>query len=725
MSIERNVVRASKATKPTRKEQSPRIKPAIGIRDRDVLAKAYLALLIERAGAPRRPHRKAPRRGGSDPVDALLDDLEDGTAPSVARLRPDVALAAVQVARSIADEAGLAKLLRQGCPVISVAVHRSEMVSSVRDVIETCVLSRDRVVQYEGRRVQPGLDEVLIVSRDGTGKDHKPDVGNDGVGVALYHGAAVIGIAPDPIRQLPRDLMRMADYNLELPEIDNSALSIVIDAVIGSPPTKVIDNHVLGLLDHSDLMLGFRGCQSADDWIDSLERIAVAKSENHSKGPRLEELSGYGAAKEWGLALAADLREFRTGKLKWHDVDNRGLLLSGPPGVGKTSFARALAKTASVPLIATSVAAWNQATYLSGTLQAMEEAFAKAKRAAPSILFIDELDGISDRAKLRGEHVEYWSQVVNRLLELLQGVDEREGVVVIGATNFPENIDAAVKRAGRLDHEIRIEKPDSQGLRQIIRHHLGSQLPDVDLSPVALASVGMTGADVESFVRRARGAARRARRAMDLSDLVQAAMAGKFDMPDNGRRICAIHEAGHVVAALTLGCAEVMGASLKAGGGATHLKDITQTATSAQLDDMVVLLMSGRAAEKLLMGAVTIGSGGRAGSDLDLATKLARDIELRFGFGKAGPIYLEGKTTEELLQVPWLFAAISDRLKAAELRAGELLAKHKDIVVSISDALAETGYLSAQRIREIMSGSADRSSKVGVEEPPANMGEAA
>ncbi len=96
-------------------------------------------------------------------------------------------------------------------------------------------------------------------------------------------------------------------------------------------------------------------------------------------------------------------------------------------GVGKTSFAKALAKSARVPLVATSVAEWNASDYLSGTLQAIRKIFAQAKSRAPCILFIDELDGISDRSEIRGEHVQYWTQVVNLFLELLAGVDERPG----------------------------------------------------------------------------------------------------------------------------------------------------------------------------------------------------------------------------------------------------------------------------------------------------------
>jgi SpoVK/Ycf46/Vps4 family AAA+-type ATPase len=134
----------------------------------------------------------------------------------------------------------------------------------------------------------------------------------------------------------------------------------------------------------------------------------------------------------------------------------------------------------------------------------MRNAFAQARRLAPSILFIDEIDGISDRATLKGDYVEYWSQIVNLFLELLAGIEDRPGVVVVAATNHPDKIDEAVRRAGRLDRTITIEKPDVEDLVGIVRFHLKDDLTNADLLPVALAARGGTGADLEAWVRRAK-----------------------------------------------------------------------------------------------------------------------------------------------------------------------------------------------------------------------------
>jgi SpoVK/Ycf46/Vps4 family AAA+-type ATPase len=198
----------------------------------------------------------------------------------------------------------------------------------------------------------------------------------------------------------------------------------------------------------TDMMFAaIRRNSSAADTIRRLSSVAPASETSpiKEKALRLEDLHGYGAAKEWGLQLAKDLEAWRTGRLKWSDVD-RGLLLSGPPGVGKTIFAKALADTCGVNFVATSVTQWQAKGHLGDLLKAMRADFASAVTKAPSILLIDELDSIGDRKTFTGEYASYSIQVVNALLEALDGSANRDGLVVLGATNFPEKIDAAVRR---------------------------------------------------------------------------------------------------------------------------------------------------------------------------------------------------------------------------------------------------------------------------------------
>ncbi len=189
----------------------------------------------------------------------------------------------------------------------------------------------------------------------------------------------------------------------------------------------------------------------------------------------VETLSGYGKAKTWALDLKGDLADHRAGSLAWSDMSTK-LLLYGPPGTGKTSFARALCNSLQVPLVATSVSTWLQGGHLNDVIDRMAKTFAEARALAPSILFIDEIDGIGKRQPAAQEYADYWNTVVNKALELLDGAVKSEGLVIVGATNRPEQIDDAIKRSGRLETHIEIPLPDVATLAEILAYHLGDDV---------------------------------------------------------------------------------------------------------------------------------------------------------------------------------------------------------------------------------------------------------
>lgn len=193
----------------------------------------------------------------------------------------------------------------------------------------------------------------------------------------------------------------------------------------------------------------------------------------------IEDLSGYGAARDWAIDLKTDLALWREGGLSWDEMSTK-LLLSGPPGTGKTTYARALCNTLRIPLLATSVAHWLEPGYLGDVLKRMSAAFELATARAPAILFIDEIDGIGSRQSSGGRsYDDYWVSVINRLLELLDGASKTEGIVIVAATNLPEKIDPALLRSGRLETHVRVPLPDIDTLIEILAHHLGTDLPEV------------------------------------------------------------------------------------------------------------------------------------------------------------------------------------------------------------------------------------------------------
>jgi cell division protease FtsH len=375
----------------------------------DLLARAYIDALAQAEGVKHRSmlHRLSEQ----DPIAEMLADLEGEPSEDGPQLRVDLVAAAVLTARAIAAEPGLAKRLRREAPIVTIATHTADMAPLVTSIVEDCATADHR--------------RKKILGRDGTEKSHTPERSNPDIVLSLNRRDLIVGIAPDPKRHLPSALLRTAEYRLSISPLDEQALRLILEAITGMVHAGPIDADLIRATDISDLSLAFRVGLTPEECLERLTVTVQSKTEYLAEGPTLEELDGYGAAKNWGLELIADLADYRAGRISWDMVDHKGLLLSGPPGTGKTTFAKALAKSAGVPLIATSVAQWNASSYLSGTLQAIRDCFGEARRAAPAILFIDELDGISDRAALRGDYTEYWAQIVNLLLENLQGIELR------------------------------------------------------------------------------------------------------------------------------------------------------------------------------------------------------------------------------------------------------------------------------------------------------------
>ncbi|MER9586125.1 ATP-binding protein [Mesorhizobium sp. M0276] len=211
--------------------------------------------------------------------------------------------------------------------------------------------------------------------------------------------------------------------------------------------------------------------------------------------PRVETLTGYGEARDWSLSLQADLALWREGRLVWEEMTTK-LLLAGPPGTGKTSFARALCNTLQIPLIVTSVATWLEPAYLGDVLRRMKAAFTEAEANKPAILFVDEIDGIGKRGNASRSHDEYWTSFINQALTLLDGASKSSGVIIVGATNNPDAIDPALLRSGRLEKHIVIPRPDTEALIGILRHHLRADLAAVVASAPTQVSAHAIAASI-------------------------------------------------------------------------------------------------------------------------------------------------------------------------------------------------------------------------------------
>jgi ATP-dependent Zn protease len=418
----------------------------------------------------------------------------------------------------------------------------------------------------------------------------------------------------------------------------------------------------------------------------------------------------------WGMKLVNDIADYKGGKLKWSDVDH-GCLLSGPPGVGKTLFGRALSETCAVPLIVGSFSLWHSSGggHQGAFLKAMRGAFSAAKKQAPVILFIDEIDSFPHRAALRHDWADYEIQIVNALLAELDGTEGREGVVVIGACNLPEKLDPALVRSGRLDRHIRIELPDPAALEKILREHLGPDLLDADLATVAIAATGSSGADCERYVRGARRAARVAGRPMHLGNLIEE-IGGHDQRSEPELLRAAIHEAGHAYAFATLLPGRLEAVSIRVVGslgGTTASKNPNSPLTAADARLHMVTLLCGRAAEQVFYGDPSSGAGGAVHSDLGIATRWATAAAASLGFSKELGLVWRGdpdqaNLSEMLASNPGLASVVQAELGAAYQEALLLIEGGRESVAGLAKALVQHRALSAEQVAAILASKACR-----------------
>jgi len=393
----------------------------------------------------------------------------------------------------------------------------------------------------------------------------------------------------------------------------------------------------------------------------------------------------------------------------------KGVLLVGPPGTGKTLLARAVAGEAGVQFFSISGSDFVE-MFVGVGASRVRDLFDQAKKNAPSVIFIDEIDAVGRQrgAGLGGGHDER-EQTLNQLLVEMDGFSANTGVIIIAATNRPDILDPALLRPGRFDRQVVVGYPDIKGREEILKVHSRNKplAPDVNLRTIAKTTAGFTGADLENLMNEAALlAARRSRKAITMPEIEEATIkvvAGpekrSHVVTEKDKRLTAFHEAGHAVC--TYYCptqdpvhqVSIIPRGMAGGFTMSLPSEDRNYLTKTHMFEDIVVLMGGRVAEQLVLDDISTG----ASNDLERATKTARKMVTRYGFSeRIGPIVYGQDQGEVFLGRDYMHSRdfsenvaaeidteVRNLMDSAYLKSTDILTLHLDQVHLIADYLLE------------------------------------
>lgn len=424
--------------------------------------------------------------------------------------------------------------------------------------------------------------------------------------------------------------------------------------------------------------------------------------------------------------------EFLKHPKKYNDLGARipkGVLLSGPPGTGKTLLARAVAGEAGVPFFSISGSDFVE-MFVGVGASRVRDLFDQAKKNAPCIVFIDEIDAVGRQrgAGVGGGHDER-EQTLNQLLVEMDGFAANEGIIIIAATNRPDILDPALQRPGRFDRQVVVDRPDVRGRLAILKVHTkGKPLAeDVDLDILARRTPGFTGADLSNLVNEAALlAARRDKTKIfmgEMEEAIERVMAGperkSHIMNDEEKRLTAYHEGGHTLVGMLLKHADPVHKVTiiprgRAGGYTLMLpKEDRNYATKSELLDRLKVAMGGRVAEEIVLKEISTG----ASQDIQQATRMVRGMVMQYGMSDVlGPVaYGESQNHQVFLGRDFnhernyseevageIDKEVRKYLEEAYAACRELITENRDKLELIAQALMERETLTAKQLEELL-----------------------
>lgn len=596
-------------------------------------------------------------------------------------------------------------LLRRGHPTIVVLIAEAAM--------NLDIYERAAELYVNGRSPdwnEPLKQKALVHSIESEPRHRTSMPGRNDL-LRSYGKFPVILVLARQRKDLPVELAAAADAVIDLPR-PSAAHIVAARSLIGRNP---INPDAAELLAGNDVVML---APVVTKFNLTREHARILRSSTPettaADDPSLEDLPGYRDVKPWARSFAKDVERARSGEIVWADLD-RGILLHGPPGTGKTLFARALAKMCGIPLIAASIAKWQSKGHLGDLLAAMRSTFDKARELQPAIVFLDELDSIGDRTKFSGHNVGYQTQVVNSLLECIDGIDGRQGVVVVAATNFPEAVDPALLRSGRIERHVRMDLPDENERADILRFHLRISADEQDIRTLAIDLRGWSGSDLEKLAREARRIARAARQPAGPAH-VAAALPPLRTLPTQTARRVAAHESGHAVVALSLqpDCRasvsmrkqfRTFSSDTPVQGMTRYLDEPGDLETRVSMEAHICRILGGTAAEEVLFGARSAGAGGERGSDLHKATAIATRMVCSYGMGRSLSFLVKDDYPgmNGIAGIPAISRREIDGILAEQLsRAKAIVRSHLDAVEALAEQLLEREHLEPDDVQAIL-----------------------